>query len=219
MNTKFLLSLSLLLAGGQSAWADSSVALNFSAQENPSACQITAGTKTTIDYGTLSRSTLSVSSAHQLADQAMVALSVQCESPTSIGLRATDNRSGALAYGDLVLANGAVLSAEKTDQRFSLGLTTDNRPVGVWGLVFNGAAVDGSPVGIYSRSSAGLLTADAVMRKDGALTTWATGAGAPAIGRLFSIGGVVSAALARLSDLPSKEVQLDGLVTLEVVYL
>lgn len=202
MNTNILLLASLLVAGGNAAWADSSVAINFAAQENPSACQITAGTRTTIDYGTIARSTLSTTSAHQLADKTIVALSIQCDSPTSIGLSATDNRTGVLPYGDLVLANGSVVGPQHADQRFSLGLTSDWRPVGVWGLTFNGAAVDGKPVGIYTRSAAGQLTADPVLHKDGAVTIWATAAGEPAIGQVFSIGGVVSASVARLGESP-----------------
>lgn len=219
MKTKIALTVWLLFLGVGASGADSSVPVSFSAQETPSACQIVAGANNTIDYGTIPRSALSATKSHQLENKAIVALSIQCVSPTSISLKATDNRSGTLSYGDLTLANGTVLGAQDTDSRFSLGAASNNQPVGVWGLVFSGATVDGNAATIYSRSIGGVLKEDSVMHKDGIQSTWVLNGSQPAVGRLFGLSGTVSAALARLSDLPSADVKLDGLVTVEVVYL
>lgn len=218
MNPKFALVLFFTFVGINVAHADMSVTIGFSAQQNPAACQVTTGGKTHIEYGSISRSVLSKTAAYQLTDKPIVALSIDCLNPTSIGLKATDNRSGAIPYGDLTLADGTVLRAEDTNRRFSLGMTADHRPVGVWGLIFNGATVDGNAVGIYGRSAQGLLRADSAMYNDGTVTTWGSG-GVLSSGSSFKIGGTVSAAVARLSDLPATEVELDGLVTIEIVYL
>ncbi|AQV93056.1 hypothetical protein BJN34_03990 [Cupriavidus necator] len=149
------------------------------------------------------------------------ALTVQCDSQTSIGLRAVDNRSGVIDYGTLALAGGGTVAPAQTDRRFSLGQTSAGKPVGVWAVALSGASVDGVPsdIGVVA---GGVLQAgdrDKVLRNDGKALTWVSG-GQLATGRVFSVSGDVSVGVARLGELPgAAPVRLDGMATIEVIYL
>ncbi|RDK06211.1 DUF1120 domain-containing protein [Cupriavidus lacunae] len=130
------------------AWAGPTAEISFVGEVLPTACQISAGAQTTVDYGNITRTALSATDMTQLPSRPISALTVQCDSQTSIGLRAVDNRSGVIDYGALALAGGGTVAPAQTDRRFSLGQTSAGKPVGVWAVAFSGASVDGVPADI-----------------------------------------------------------------------
>ncbi len=126
-----------------------------------------------------------------------------------------------LGYGTLALAGGASAGPAQADRRFSLGQTAAGNPIGVWSVALSGAMVDGAPaeIGIVAGGVLQSGDRDRVLRNDGKAVTWVSD-GQLARGRTFTMGGEVSAGLARLGELPgASAIQLDGMATIEVIYL
>lgn len=199
------------------------VELTFTAQGEPPPCHIVQ-TPGTLDYGNINRNQLMAKTATQLPVKTFVGgITIQCEAPTSIGLSAVDNSGGiALNTGNLHWDSpGVTVAPAQADQRFGLGMTQENKAIGVWNVVFHSAQVDGVPVQTGVANNGILDFADTVptMRNNGKVSTWVQN-NAIATGEIFTVQADAAVTLAPLDDLPSgSKINFAGSATLEIIYL
>lgn len=147
MNKLALLTAMILGGWGGAVFASSQVQLSFTAEADPPPCHILQS-PTTLDFGNINRNQLAAKTATQLPVKSFAGgITVQCESATSIGLRAVDNSGGStLSIGNLSWSSPSVnVTPAQTDQRFGLGMTSGGKAIGVWNVLFHSAQVDGVP--------------------------------------------------------------------------
>ncbi|SUY92957.1 Protein of uncharacterised function (DUF1120) [Buttiauxella agrestis] len=203
--------------------ASSQVQLSFTATAEPPPCHILA-TPDTLDFGNINRNTLAAKTPTQIPARSFPGgISIQCEAPTSIGFNAVDNSSGSvLNKGSLKWDTPAVtVSPSDTDQRFGLGYTETNTPIGVWNVAFHSAQVDGkqAQVGIVNNGLLDPNDTAPTMRNDGKKVAWVQN-NVIAVGEIFSIQADAALTIAPLDELSSSsEIDFAGSATLEIVYL
>ncbi|TBL92936.1 DUF1120 domain-containing protein [Hafnia alvei] len=221
---KLALVIAAILAGAScSAFASSQVQLSFTAEVDPPPCHILQS-PSTLDFGNINRNQLAAKTATQLPVKSFAGgITVQCESATSIGLRAVDNSGGStLSIGNLSWSSPSVsVTPAQTDQRFGLGMTSGGKAIGVWNVLFHSAQVDGVPaqIGIANNGMLDLNDMVPTMRNNGKASSWVQNS-AFALGELFTVQVDAAVALAPLEDLPSgSKISFAGSATLEIVYL
>ncbi|MCW6601435.1 DUF1120 domain-containing protein [Yersinia ruckeri] len=195
--------------------ASTSASINFSADIEPVACQLSiAGV---VDYGEILQSQLSSHQFTSLPPRPLPLISVQCDAKTSLGFKIKDSRSGIAAGATLIGSNGEVIPSE---HHFSLGKTRDGEPIGAWGGIFTSSSVDGRPTMIARKHGTGLsINPVTFLQPDGEISLWAE-RGEAAIGEVFTLQGEVIAGIIRQTDLPGGDMtSLDGVALLEIIYL
>ncbi|KID06026.2 DUF1120 domain-containing protein [Hafnia alvei] len=223
MNKLALLTAMILGGWGGAVFASSQVQLSFTAEADPPPCHILQS-PTTLDFGNINRNQLAAKTATQLPVKSFAGgITVQCESATSIGLRAVDNSGGStLSIGNLSWSSPSVnVTPAQTDQRFGLGMTSGGKAIGVWNVLFHSAQVDGVPaqIGIANNGMLDLNDTAPTMRNNGKAISWVQNS-AFALGELFTVQADAAVALAPLVDLPSgTKISFAGSATLEIVYL
>ncbi|AIU73425.1 hypothetical protein AT03_14195 [Hafnia alvei FB1] len=223
MNKLALLTAMILGGWGGAVFASSQVQLSFTAEADPPPCHILQS-PTTLDFGNINRNQLAAKTATQLPVKSFAGgITVQCESATSIGLRAVDNSGGStLSIGNLSWSSPSVnVTPAQTDQRFGLGMTSGGKAIGVWNVLFHSAQVDGVPaqIGIANNGMLDLNDTTPTMRNNGKAISWVQNS-AFALGELFTVQADAAVALAPLVDLPSgTKISFAGSATLEIVYL
>ncbi|QBJ33783.1 DUF1120 domain-containing protein [Hafnia alvei] len=223
MNKLALLTAMILGGWGGAVFASSQVQLSFTAEADPPPCHILQS-PTTLDFGNINRNQLAAKTATQLPVKSFAGgITVQCESATSIGLRAVDNSGGStLSIGNLSWSSPSVnVTPAQTDQRFGLGMTSEGKAIGVWNVLFHSAQVDGVPaqIGIANNGMLDLNDTAPTMRNNGKAISWVQNS-AFALGELFTVQADAAVALAPLVDLPSgTKISFAGSATLEIVYL
>lgn len=223
MNKLVLLTAMILGGWGGPVFASSQVQLSFTAEADPPPCHILQS-PTTLDFGNINRNQLAAKTATQLPVKSFAGgITVQCESATSIGLRAVDNSGGStLSIGNLSWSSPSVnVTPAQTDQRFGLGMTSGGKAIGVWNVLFHSAQVDGVPaqIGIANNGMLDLNDTVPTMRNNGKACSWVQNS-AFALGELFTVQADAAVALAPLEDLPSgSKISFAGSATLEIVYL
>lgn len=223
MNKLALLTAMILGGWGGAVFASSQVKLSFTAEADPPPCHILQS-PTTLDFGNINRNQLAAKTATQLPVKSFAGgITVQCESATSIGLRAVDNSGGStLSIGNLSWSSPSVnVTPAQTDQRFGLGMTSGGKAIGVWNVLFHSAQVDGVPaqIGIANNGMLDLNDTAPTMRNNGKAISWVQNS-AFALGELFTVQADAAVALAPLVDLPSgTKISFAGSATLEIVYL
>lgn len=195
------------------ASAETSVSIYFSAEIEPVACQVSIDSA--VDYGEIAQSKLSETHFTALSHRALPPISVECDAKTALGFKATDNRSGIATDARLIGSSGTVIPPE---HHFSLGRTSDGQPIGAWGVIFSSGTVDGRTALIAGTSAEPFHAANTLNPK-GKVAQWMEN-GTLAIGETFTLQGEVVAGIAKKSELPSGDIiVLDGMATLEIVYL
>ena len=223
MNKLALLTAMILGGWGGAVFASSQVQLSFTAEADPPPCHILQS-PTTLDFGNINRNQLAAKTATQLPVKSFAGgITVQCESATSIGLRAVDNSGGStLSIGNLSWSSPSVnVTPAQTDQRFGLGMTSGGKAIGVWNVLFHSAQVDGVPaqIGIANNGMLDLNDTAPTMRNNGKAISWVQNS-AFALGEFFTVQADAAVALAPLVDLPSgTKISFAGSATLEIVYL
>lgn len=223
MNKLALLTAMILGGWGGAVFASSQVQLSFTAEADPPPCHILQS-PTTLDFGNINRNQLAAKTATQLPVKSFAGgITVQCESATSIGLRAVDNSGGStLSIGNLSWSSPSVnVTPAQTDQRFGLGMTSGGKAIGVCNVLFHSAQVDGVPaqIGIANNGMLDLNDTVPTMRNNGKAISWVQNS-AFALGELFTVQADAAVALAPLVDLPSgTKISFAGSATLEIVYL
>ncbi|CNE77763.1 Protein of uncharacterised function (DUF1120) [Yersinia nurmii] len=218
LNRYFARSLSIVIGAASYVFAnlasaDTSVSIHFSAEIEPVACRVSIDSA--VDYGEIAQSKLSDTHFTALSHRALPPISVECDAKTALGFRATDNRSGIAADAKLTGSSGTVIPPE---HHFSLGRTYDGRPIGAWGVIFSSGTVDGRTAWITGASTEPFHAAHTLNPK-GKVAQWMEN-GTLAMGKTFTLQGEVVAGIAKKSELPSGDIiVLDGMATLEIVYL
>ncbi|MBB1199657.1 DUF1120 domain-containing protein [Enterobacteriaceae bacterium 89] len=229
MIQKSLLSLIIMTIAGTCAQAATSIDVKVIGTITPPACVPDIGGGATFDYGTIAPNSLSKTALTPL-DVKTTSFVIQCTAPARVAIRATNGRTGSAA-GVTERATGAAAAPA------ALGWNDYN----VVGLGMS----DGEKIGGYTLYLRGSPTVDTksvtVIESDDSGVTWnATGTkslyGATDVKRLLTVAqGGTSTPLAfetlegtiavqgyinNTSSLAvNKVVKLDGLTTLEMVYL
>lgn len=219
--------------GCGAAMAADSFSINVTGKIVPAACQAVFAGGDTFDYGTLSANSLSPTGETILPVKSTT-FSVRCSAPMKVAFRLTDNRAGtqmqwASTYISLVgesYINGGPVW---------LGLGTDSKgqPLGAWLARLSDMKADGKPVAATTNVMPNLEDAwvyanpaDMVFKNYPG--PYATSVGNPdhSIGAhplaFIVLNGTleVQAAVAPSSTLDlTHPIQLDGSVTIEMVYL
>ncbi|CUI38460.1 DUF1120 domain-containing protein [Achromobacter xylosoxidans] len=188
----------------------------------PPACVPTISGGGIIDYGNIAARTLNKTAVTQLPDRA-VPFSISCDAPTRVAIAATDNRASSRVPGILSIFGG---DASNDGYNFGLG-TVSGANVGGFGLrmeqgTFTTDGVNAFTVASTNSGTSWLhLSAGMFQHTNTWLTSWSgTQGGAP--NAFTNLAGTltVRTVLNRGDALPlGDEVPLDGLATLELVYL
>ncbi|WP_241077461.1 DUF1120 domain-containing protein [Achromobacter xylosoxidans] len=218
-----LATLSLALAGSMAAFGAQaqSIDVRVIGTITPPACVPTLAGGGVVDYGNIAASTLSQTTTNRLSEHA-ISFSIRCDAPTRVAVRAVDGRESSRVPG-ITTVLGAVFS---DDYNFGLG-SVSNANVGGYVLrlrqdsftadsnsVFTTSSIDG---GTSWRTSA----SGGMQHASGRILSWATTNGGVPIAFTNLTGNLsIEAVLNRGDALPlNADVPLDGLATLEMVYL
>ncbi|KRA01264.1 DUF1120 domain-containing protein [Achromobacter sp. Root565] len=187
----------------------------------PAACVPTVGNGGVVDYGLIAASSLSPTSFNQLREQTLP-LTITCDAPVQVAIRAIDNRADSKVAG--VVSNLAGVSDDKANfglgtagqaniggyvLRFAKGtFTADGAPVFATGSASNGDSWDASTQGVLQGGAENLQS-------------WSDSDGGAPISFTQLNGSLsVQAVLNKGEALPlNDEIELNGLATLEIVYL
>ncbi|EJM98165.1 DUF1120 domain-containing protein [Herbaspirillum sp. YR522] len=215
MNQRIVINSTLLLAAALAApiAVGGSAHLQVRGVIRPSACVPVLQGDGTVNYPNLSYRNLDQTEATKLATRE-VELSINCDAPTRVGIRATDNRSASkVALPDVI------------DQKATYGLgKVGNTNIGAYRVAMRKIVGDGATLDLLARGvqagSAWTRNTTGGVRTDQTLS-WGT-PGSLAVGNYQRIVATldVTAVLNRASLLPANEaINLDGSATLELVYL
>ncbi|WP_241076810.1 DUF1120 domain-containing protein [Achromobacter xylosoxidans] len=187
----------------------------------PAACIPTLAGGGVVDYGNIAAATLNQTAATALPPHS-IAFAITCDAPTRVALRTLDNRASSVVPGVIKIVNpgltdstafGLGVGAGKNIGAFALQLEPVDITLDGSSAVTNMASADGGatwsgPFGGYART-------------DGAIMSWAT-TGSTVPTAFTTMAGTldVYTAIDKAENLDlSNDVVLDGLATLELVYL
>ncbi|NIG22447.1 DUF1120 domain-containing protein, partial [Pantoea sp. Al-1710] len=232
---KSLLALAVMATTALNVQAASNVDVKVIGRIDPGTCTPTLSGGGTIDYGTLSPSTLAATGLTVLPEK-QLDFAIECTAPSKVAVKVVNGRpntvagatEGAAGFANLPASSAAIFGATTTIGVAGLG-ESDGVKVGGYGIriapgtvIADTKSVDtlnapnvASPV--WAANTLGSLLAGATVRG----TTWAaTGTTTPVAFTNLSGKLGVQAYLNEKSafDL-TNTVQLDGLSTLELVYL
>nr|WP_315594058.1 DUF1120 domain-containing protein [uncultured Cupriavidus sp.] len=123
----------VLVAASASGIAAESTDVSVKGMIRPSACHVALSNGGTVDFGTISATTLGQSAATVLPDQSL-SLNINCDGPTRFGVIIPDARPGTVADG--------MEDALKSQNLHGLG-SVDGRNIGAFTLMFSPPSVDG----------------------------------------------------------------------------
>lgn len=233
MNTmqKSVLALAVLATTSLPALAES-VDVRVTGTITPTACTPTLSGGGTIDYGAINPASLSATDYTVLPEK-QIDLSITCDAPARIAVKAMSKRPGTLAGGpEGPMGTGGVPAGVNIFGASNIGVAglgldgTDK--IGGYGLrlAAGTALADGTAVDNLVRSNSSLpwgpsTTGSVFDRNYPREISWATtGQLDPVAFTTLNTKVVVQAYLNKTSELDlSKPVVLDGLTTLELVYL
>ncbi|AZE56899.1 Beta-fimbriae probable major subunit [Pseudomonas synxantha] len=200
----------------------------------PAACTPTVGGGGTIDYGHIHPSKLS-STDYTVLPEKTIALSITCDAPAKVAINAINGRPSSAA-GAIEGLGGAgtgpiPLGGETGPYVVGLGLTDDGKKIGGYRLMYDIASSTADGVNVaniwrfnfetdvhWLRSSSNLYH-----RVAPRYTSWSTETARPYLpvaATTFSATIKVHAYLNNTTELDiSKPIVLDGLTTLELIYL
>ncbi|CAI0770411.1 DUF1120 domain-containing protein [Serratia quinivorans] len=232
--------LATLLAAGavvcaSSAFAADSVDLKVIGTITPVACTPTLSGGGTVDYGTIKADTLKADDYTVLPVKSLD-FSITCDGNAKVAVNAFSGRMGT-TVGDAEATNGAATipagitllgldSTTVTMQAFGLGLDGTKKIGGyATGIGVTGAKADGVEVDSINRYGSGVwtkaVTNNIMSSKTERHITWAaTGTLTPVAFKTLAAKLDVQAFINKASELDiTKPIHLDGLATIELVYL
>ncbi|EPC0987525.1 DUF1120 domain-containing protein [Enterobacter hormaechei subsp. hoffmannii] len=142
--------IALLLCGMSAAsavWATDTVNIDVDVTVDAAACTPALSNGGVADFGTRYAGSLSTSAFTQLGTRDLT-LSVTCESSTGVAITARDTRASSVVVGKdksgqegvkFQINNGAYV--RDTTRLFGLGLTSEQKPIGSYGVQINAAGV------------------------------------------------------------------------------
>lgn len=190
----------------------------------PTACKPTLTGGGTINYGTINPNTLKKDDFTVLAEK-QIDFAITCDAPAKVALKAINGRTNTLA-GAEEKASGYGITPVKINSQYAGGLGLDGgKKVGGYGMSFSSATVDNVKTdNIYRQGdwAAGewkLNNSRGVFSNIDSLFSWGSENSPIAFTTLSGKLGV-QAYINKASELDlTKPVKLDGLTTLELVYL
>lgn len=196
----------------------------------PTACTLSLPGSATVDYDVIDPSTLNGTDySVLLAKKIDIALS--CDAPAKMGLTAVNGRPSTLAGAAEGASTAGVMPAtifgSKTLAGVGLGLDGVDK-IGGYGIRMNASdmSVDGKPVDIIAKAASAstwtkLVSADMYLTTEKRHISWAsTGTLTPAAFENMTAKLEVQAYINKKSELDlSKSIKLDGMTTIELVYL
>lgn len=197
------LTAALTLAGSGMTFAASTTELTVTGLITPSAC--TPSLSGNVDYGKISIKDLNPNTPTNL-DPVTIRLTVLCDAATLIALRGTDNRSGSSTITD----------------GYGLGLASNNKKIGNFTLAFKNAVADNVEVTPLQSSDNGenwQVIGDAIWQGLTLAAFGTPGNTQPTLIQNLNTDVVVVGQIANASGLPAEDTKIDGLATIEVVYL
>lgn len=196
----------ILLAGGASAFAASSVDLTVTGVITPSACTPTLSSGGIVDYGKISVRDLQPDRPTFLPEQT-VQLMFTCDATTLAALEAKDNREGS--------------DFNNNTSAFGLGLINGNEKLGAMTLSLLSPVADGVPVKtIASEDGGSTWFADRFLTRTNILSVADTSDVTPIPVQQFTSDLRIAPLIAPTNGLTlTNEVSIDGSVTVTVRYL
>ncbi|WP_202304986.1 DUF1120 domain-containing protein [Dryocola clanedunensis] len=225
---KTVCALAVLAATATSVMAAESVDVKVTGTITPSACTPTLSGGGTVDYGTIKSTSLSADSYTVLAMKSLD-FGVSCDAPVKISLKAVNNRQNTTAGAEEAAGGAAnspvAIMGRSTFPVVGLGMEDDHK-IGGYAMTIGSSVADGNNVTpIYqiegsdswaNNSYETLYNAAAPI-----LYSWSNAtenvpvAVKDLTGKLY-----VQAYLNKSSELDlTKEITLDGMSTIEIVYL
>lgn len=143
-------SLALLLCGvcsASSAFAADTVNIDVDVTADAAACTPALSSGGVADFGSRNAGSLSPGAFTQLGTRDLT-LTVTCESSTGVAITARDTRASSVVVGKdaqghdgvkFQINNGGYVS--DTTRLFGLGVTSEQKPIGSYGVQINGSAV------------------------------------------------------------------------------
>ena len=199
----------------------------------PSACSPTLSNSGEVSFGTIAASSIrAAQSGNTLVQLGAkdITLTISCDASTAVGFTARDNRSSSAvalsseSYIDSVMAGENGVKSELYG--FGLGNASNNAKIGAYSLFVDAANVtaDGKPAAsIYSEDKKTWIKSDTVTRMSntGSMTTTLSNTGTitPVLFKEGIFPLKIAAAVQTSSVLGFDEINLDGSVTLSMVYL
>ncbi|MBV6692647.1 DUF1120 domain-containing protein [Serratia quinivorans] len=217
-----------------SAFAADSVDLKVIGTITPVACTPTLSGGGTVDYGTIKADTLKADDYTVLPEKSLD-FSITCDGKAKVAVNAFSGRMDS-TVGDAEATNGAstipagitLLGKDTTVQAFGLGLD-GTKKIGGYRMRFNNANAKADGVAVDTISRAGPTgtwiaiaekTANLVSKSSWQPSWAATGTVTPVAFKTLATTVEVQAFINKASELDiTKPIQLDGLATLELIYL
>jgi type 1 fimbria pilin len=174
----------------------------------PPACTFTLDGKNVFDYGQV----VPADAEKDLGEKTMP-FSIVCEAPTKVAIHPIDQRAGSVKPGMGLASFGLGKVNDKNIGQYTLSMT---KPVDTSAGALTTVLSKSGPSGPWSKSEK--LEAGSM-----SLTSWGKGGDPKGTIPIVSLQGelVVSALVYRKAELPplTEEIKLDGLATLEIVYI
>lgn len=112
------------------AYAENTVDVNFSAEMIPAACRVSLDNGGTVDYGTLSLSSIRSSSPYLLTPR-VIGLHIQCESLRQVAWMVNDEKAETRVRNLIIDSHDDKTSGRhSSDTLFGLGVTSGQKPIG-----------------------------------------------------------------------------------------
>lgn len=226
---KTLLALMMAAAAGQAMAAGDSIDIKVIGQIVPAACTASVTGGGTVDYGSMSTSTLAADD-YTLLGVKTLDLSITCEAPAKIALKVQDMRTDSVVA--LTGKNWGMKAATVAASDKALGLgAQDGSNIGAWAMWMEPGTIKADGKAVDSLDTDGTPTSTSTWTKAAGGATWlsvtnaykswgTTGTTTPVA--LTTLTGTLSvqAGINKSSALDlTKPVTLDGLATLQVYYL
>ncbi|KFC76669.1 DUF1120 domain-containing protein [Buttiauxella agrestis] len=217
-------ALAILTCTSQLVMAADSTDVHVLGSIAPAACTPILSGGGVVDYGTIKTNALAATDYTTL-DVKTVDLSITCSSPTQIGIKAINGRMGSLAGGTEGVGGGSnpPVALSVSNHVVGLGLEGDAK-IGGYGIGYGVPMLDGVAVSNVWRNSASTSWSNSAspnLYGTGAeiITSWGNNA-LPVAFTTMTVPVKVQAYINKASELDlSKQVKMDGLTTLEMVYL
>ncbi|MFC3814988.1 DUF1120 domain-containing protein [Lysobacter sp. GCM10012299] len=201
----------LALACAPAAFAADTVDLSVTGTIVPTACTPTFSGGGVVDLGQINASALKATGETQFNVYNASTLDIDCSGQVKFAIRTVDNRAGTEA------------GAQAAD-RFGLGVASGGEKIGHFSLAAHGIKLDGVSNGVHLLSNDGGATwvdtwSDSSFQ-DSSLRAFTVSAYAPESVQHASMSVMADVWIADRSTLPlSTQIDIDGNVTFEVVYL
>ncbi|MCU4369590.1 DUF1120 domain-containing protein [Acinetobacter courvalinii] len=224
-------ALTVLAVSTTSVWATESVELKVVGKIAPSACIPAIAAGGAVDYGVISAGNLSATEYNDL-DVKKIDFSITCSAPAKFGIKAVSGRLGSVVSDQLESPEGfavapiGLFGGVPGVPAAGLGMTDDGAKIGGYAARLSPFTSQGDSAEVDTIISMDVgktwvTTANPIFTASQQILSWAqTGTTVPVAMTNLAAELEVNAYLNKASELDlTKVVNLDGLATIEVVYL